>query len=61
MNDSHFDQMKRLVGFGPADAEQLGSLADRVRPFLPEIAEYFWGRLEQDLSLIHISEPTRPY
>lgn len=48
MNDSHFDQMKRLVGFGPADVEQLASLADRVRRFLPEIAEYFCTRLEQD-------------
>ena len=48
MTDTHFDELKRLIGFGPADVKQLTSLAERVRRFLPEITEHFYSRLERD-------------
>ncbi|MHC4064905.1 MAG: ATP-binding protein [Planctomycetota bacterium] len=48
MKESHFDEMKRFVGFGKADVEHLAFLAKPVRQFLPEIAECFYAALERD-------------
>jgi len=37
-----FEEMKCYVGFNEADAHNVGSLAQYVRPFIPQIVEHFY-------------------
>jgi signal transduction histidine kinase len=43
-----FDQIKKVVGFGPTDADLLRTLAEPIGPLLPHVVAHFYSTLEQD-------------
>jgi len=47
ISETDFKDLKRYVGFGPSDVVQLRSLAEHMRPHLPEIVDEFYVRLAQ--------------
>ena len=46
MSSGHFDEMKRLVGFGPAETRLLGELLPRVEPEAEDIVREFYDVVE---------------